>query len=141
MADLKDLSRRFYKEVFENHNLDAIDELVTQDAIEHDTPPPGVEMKPGREGVKALCKAYLDGFKPISVQVNDQYQDGDTVISRITYTATNSGQFAGIPATDKQVTVDSIDIVRFSGDKAAEHWSQFDALGMLTQLGVVPAMG
>ena len=141
MADLKDASRRFFKEVFENRNLAAIDELVATDVVEHDQPPPGVEKKPGREGVKAICKAYVDAYNPIGVQIHEQYQDGDTVITRLTYTGTNSGAFAGMPATNKQVTVDSIDITRYSGDKAVEHWSQFDAVGMLTQLGVIPAMG
>jgi len=141
MADLKDLTQRFYKEVFENGNLDAVDDLVAKDHVEHEPPPPGVDMKPGSEGVKQVAKVYIDAFRPMNVQVNDLYQDGDTVIARVTYTGTHSGTLSGIPATGKQATVEGIDIMRFKGDKMSEHWGQFDAVGMLTQLGVIPPMG
>src|SRR2546422_4401470 len=101
MEDLKDQARRFYKEVFENRNLDAVDELVVENAIEHETPPPGVDLKPGREGVKQICGAYLDGFNPAAATVHAVYQDGDTVIARVTYSGTHTGTFAGVPATGK----------------------------------------
>ena len=141
MADLKDLNRRFYRDVFEKRNVDAIDDLLTEDVIEHEQPPPGVDMKPGREGVKQLCAAYLDGFNPLTVEVHEQYQDGDTVISRLTFHGTHSGTFAGMPATGKTISPDAIDIIRFEGDRMAEHWGQFDAVAMLTQLGAIPPMG
>jgi steroid delta-isomerase-like uncharacterized protein len=140
MADLKDVTRRFYKEVFENRNLDAVNDLVTEDTIEHDQPPPGVTLKPGREGVKQLCKIYVDAFNPMSVQVHEQYRDGNTVINRLTYSGTHSGTLSGVPATGKQITTEAIDIVRFKGDRIAEHWGLFDAVGMLTQMGVIPPM-
>lgn len=141
MADHKDLVRRFYKEVFENGNVDAIDELLTENTIEHDQPPPGVTLKPGREGVKELCNVYVQAFKPMSVQIHEIYEDGDTVITRATFTGTHSGSFAGIPPTGNTAPVQSIDIVRFEGDKMAEHWGQIDGVAMLTALGVVPPMG
>ena len=66
MADLKDQMRRFNKEVFENGNLAAIDDLLTEDFIEHQAPPPGVELKPGREGVKEFLKPYFAAFTAVS---------------------------------------------------------------------------
>jgi len=140
MKDHKDLARRFFKEVFDNGNLDAIDDLLVKDAVDHEKPPPGLTMKPGREGVKQLCKVYVDAFKPMTTQIHDIYQDGDTVITRTTYTGTHSGTFVGIPATGKSFSVEGIDILRCEGDKLAEHWGEFDAVGMLTQLGVIPEM-
>jgi predicted ester cyclase len=141
MADNKDLVRRFYKEVFENHNLAAVDDLLTEGSIDHQAPPPGLTVKPGRDGVKEIIRVYLDAFNPLTVQILDQYEDGDTVITRAQFTGTHSGGFAGIPATGKVSTVEGIDITRFEGDRAAEHWGQFDVVGMLTQLGVIPPMG
>src|ERR1043165_7795111 len=91
MTDHKDLARRFFKEVFDNGNLDAIDDLLVKDAVDHEKPPPGLTMKPGRGGVTQLCKAYVDAFKPMTTQIHDIYQDGDTVITRTTYTGTHSG--------------------------------------------------
>jgi len=141
MADHKDTVNRFYKEVFENGNLDVIDDLVTKDCIDHEQPPPGIVAKPGPEGLKEIAGAYATGFKPMSVQVHTQYEDGDTVITRATFSGTHSGTFAGMPATGKSFSVEGIDIIRFEGDRMAEHWGQFDVVGMLTQLGVIPPMG
>jgi steroid delta-isomerase-like uncharacterized protein len=140
MADQKDVVRRFYKEVFDNGNVSALDELLTENAVEHEQPPPGLTLKPGREGVKELIKVYLDAFSEWSVEVHDQIQEKDKVVSRVTYAGTHSGTFAGIPATGKRVTVDAFDEMRFEGDRMAEHWGLFDALGMLTQMGVIPPM-
>ena len=141
MADNKDLVRRFYKEVFENHNLAAVDDLLTEGSIDHQAPPPGLTIKPGREGVKEIIRVYLEAFNPLTVQVLDQYEDGDTVITRAQFSGTHSGSFAGIPATGKVSSVEGIDITRCEGGRMAEHWGQFDVVGLLTQLGVIPPMG
>ena len=140
MADHKDLVQRFYKEVFENGNIDAMDDLVAENMIEHDQPPPGMTLKPGREGVKELCEVYVRAFRPMSVQVHEMYQDGDTVITRATFSGTHSGQFGPLPATGKSAAIQGIDIIRFEGDRMAEHWGLIDTLGMLTALGVIPPM-
>ena len=140
MADLKDLSRRFYKEVFENCNLGAVDDLLDENAIEHEPPPPGLTMKKGREGVKQLLKVYLDAFSSWSVDVHDQIAEGDKVVCRVTYKGTHSGDFVGIAPTGKSVTVEAFDAFRYKGDRIVEHWAVFDALGMLTQMGVIPPM-
>src|SRR5258708_34341338 len=101
MTDQKDVMRRFYKEVFENRDVDAIDNLLIENAIEHEQAPPGVTLRPGREGVKQLCKVYLDAFTPLTVTVHEQYQDGDTTISRVTFAGTTVGALAGMPASGK----------------------------------------
>jgi len=140
MADLKDQMRRFNKEVFENGNLAAIDDLLTEDFIEHQAPPPGVEMKPGREGVKEFLKPYFAAFTDWSTNIDQLIQEGDTVVGHGHYTATHSGDFMGIPATNKRITVEGIDIVRFEGDRAAEHWGLLDSVSMLGQMGALPPM-
>lgn len=140
MSDLQDLCQRFYKEVFDNRDLSAIDEFVTEAAIEHEAPPPGVTLLPGRAGVKQLIGMYLTAFKPLTVEVHAQYRDGDTVINRVTFYGAHTGEFAGLPATGNKVVLDGIDIIRFEGDRMAEHWGQFDSAGMLMQLGVIPPM-
>ncbi len=141
MSELKDQMNRFYKEVFENRNLDAIDDMVAPDFVEHETPPPGMELAPGLEGAKQMLGAYLAAFDPFTVQVHDQFEDGDTVITRATFTATHVGEFGGIPATNKQISMDLIDIVKFRDGKATDHWGQSDGIAMLDQMGVLPPMG
>ena len=67
--------------------------------------------------------------------------EGDTVVTRVIYYASHTGSFMGIPPTGKQVTVSGIDITRIVNGKAEESWGNSDALGMLQQLGVIPAPG
>lgn len=140
MNDLKDLNRRFYKEVFENRDVDAVEHFVAENVVEHEAPPPGIQLKPGRMGVKQLLSAYLDAFNPLTVEVHNQYVDGDTLISRITFHGTHTGTFAGAPATGKRFSAEAIDIIRFEGGQMAEHWGQFDAVSMMDQLGLMPPM-
>jgi predicted SnoaL-like aldol condensation-catalyzing enzyme len=139
MTDLKDLSRRFYKDVFENHDVDAADRYIGENVVEHFAPPPGMELKPGREGVKDLLRVYLGSFHPMTVEVHHIYEDAGTVIAHVTFHATHSGAFAGVPPTGKQVSVEEIDITRFDGDRMVEHWGQMDTIGLLTQIGAVPS--
>lgn len=140
MSDLQDMCQRFYKEVFDNRDLSAVDEFLAEGVIEHETPPPGVTLQPGREGVKQLIGLYLGAFKPLTVEVHAQYRDGDTVINRVTFHGAHTGEFVGLPATGNKVVLDGIDIIRFEGNRMAEHWGHFDTAAMLMQLGVIPPM-
>lgn len=67
--------------------------------------------------------------------------EGDKVVTRSTWHGTHRGAFLGIPATGEQVAVTAIDITRYAGGKAVEHWAEMDLLGLLQQLGVVPPPG
>ena len=68
-------------------------------------------------------------------------EDGDKVIARARFSGTHQGEFMGIPATGKRVSFGVIDIVRYADGKVVEHWGQMDNLGLMQQLGVVPAPG
>jgi predicted ester cyclase len=74
----------------------------------------------------------------MTVEVNAQYEDGDTVVMRSTFHGTHSGTFAGLPATGKRVSVETIDITRFDGDRMVEHWGQMDGAALMGQLGLLP---
>ena len=67
--------------------------------------------------------------------------EGDRVVVRQTWTGTQRGEFMGMPATGKSVSWGVIDIVRLADGKAAEHWGQMDAMGLMMQLGAIPAPG
>ena len=65
--------------------------------------------------------------------------DGDKAVNRVQFTGTNDGEFMGMPATGKRVSVGVIDIVRFGDDGLArEHWGVFDMMSMMQQLGLAP---
>ncbi len=134
----KEVIRRFFEEVWNKKNLAAIDELVAADQVDHELPP---GLPPGREGAKAFISMYLGAFPDLEMTIEDMLAEGDKVSTRWSATGTHSGDLMGIPATGKQVTVTGLDINRVSGGKSVEHWGQFDQMGMMQQLGLVPGPG
>jgi predicted ester cyclase len=62
-------------------------------------------------------------------------------VARTTGRGTHKGELMGIPPTGKQIAVSGMTISRIVNGKAEETWANYDALGMLQQLGVVPAPG
>jgi predicted ester cyclase len=82
---------------------------------------------------------FQAGFPDIRVTIEDQLGEGDQVVTRMTFYGTQRGEFQGLPPTGKSVTFTGINIARIEGGKIAELWSEFDALGVLQQLGAIPA--
>ncbi len=133
-TDLKAVTRRFYDEIFNAGNLDAIDELVHDDFIEHEEFP---GLPPGKEGVRAFAAAMRQAFPDLAATAEDIIVEGNKVASRVRFSGTQRGDFMGIAATNKQVDVQAIDIIVYRDGKAAEHWGVTDQLAMMAQLGVV----
>jgi predicted ester cyclase len=80
-------------------------------------------------------------FPDIQYTLEDLLAEGDRVVARFTARGTQTGVFQGIPATGSTAAVSSIAIYRLAGGKVAEQWLEYDQLGLLQQLGVIPAMG
>jgi predicted ester cyclase len=139
-VDYADLARRFYKEVFDNGNVDAVDDFCASDYLDHAIKPE-MGMTQDREGLKAYCKMYLDAFSGMRVDVEDVVTEGNKAAVRATFHGTHTGPFLGIQPTGKQIKYESVDIVRFKGDKAVEHWGWGDDAGLLMTLGALPPLG
>jgi len=90
--------------------------------------------------MKQLVSIYQNGLPDAHWTVNAVYDDGDTVIVRWTGTGTHTSNLAGIAPTGKSVNVAAIMIFRMAGGRIAETWDVWDTLGMMQQLGVVPAL-
>ncbi|MGI0148958.1 MAG: ester cyclase [Thermoplasmata archaeon] len=131
--------RRFYDEVVTRGKMSVVDEITDRSFVDHEPPPPG--FKSGIEGTKQLLNAMRTGFPDLQAAVNEVIPHGDKVVARTTWSGTHKGTFMNIPPTGKRVSFDVIDIVRFSGGKAVEHWGVTDNLGLLTQLGAIPPPG
>jgi len=106
------------EEVFNKGNMKVVDELISPSIIEH-SPLPGQE--PGLEGLKKSLAAWRQAFPDLCVTVDDLIADGDKVVIRTTRTGTHKGTFVNIAATGKQIRVEGIDILQFSGGKVVEH--------------------
>ena len=134
-VDNKALTQRIYDEVFSAGKIDVVDELVAEDVVEHEEFP---GIPPGREGMKQFVRMIKDGFPDLSFTPQDVIAAGDRVVARVRITGTHRGEFIGIAATNKNVDVQAIDILRLENGKVVEHWGVTDQLAMMQQLGVVP---
>jgi steroid delta-isomerase-like uncharacterized protein len=134
----KKVMQRIYDEFLNAGNLDAADALMAADIIEHEE---SHRAAPGLAGTKHIIATFRSAFPDLHFRVEDMIAEGDQVVTRVTMRGTHRSEFMGIPPTGKKFEVQTIDIVRFAGGKAAEHWAVSDNLGMMQQLGVVPTPG
>jgi steroid delta-isomerase-like uncharacterized protein len=135
-AQNKAVAKRFY-EAWNARDLDAFEELVASDAVDHDPQNPFREMR-GPEGVKRSAGMYHSAFSDGRIEVHDQFADGDFVITRWAGVGTHDGELMGMPPTGKSVEIAGITIDRIAEGKIAESWTCFDTLGMMQRLGAVP---
>ena len=117
-------------------DLDKADELIAGDYVYH---APGSPEMRGPQGFKQLISMYRTAFPDMTMVLDDILADGDKVAARWTATGTHRGELMGIPPTGKRVTTSGSIISRFAGGKVVEDHEVIDTLGMLQQLGVVPA--
>jgi steroid delta-isomerase-like uncharacterized protein len=133
----KAIVRRFYEEI-DKGNIDALDELVDPEYINHAPPP--FTISPGRRGLKEAFRLFWTAT-PGRHEIEDMVAEGDKVVTRMTAYGTHAGDLPGIPATGKSLTMTAIAIHRIADGKIMEHWSAKDELGFLQQLGVIPVSG
>jgi steroid delta-isomerase-like uncharacterized protein len=133
----KAIVRRAFEEPWKG-NLDVIDELIASDYVGHD--PVNPEPLRGPEGVKEFVTTYRSAFPDARITVEQQLAEGDLVATRWSARGTHEGELMGIQATGKQVTVSGLTISRLSNDKIVEEFQNWDTLGMMQQLGAVPAL-
>lgn len=137
MAQGAQLIQEFYDEILCGGNLDKIDELVTDDVVDHEEGLPG--QPEGKEGVIFFVNAMRDAFSDLKATVGQSLDSGELAAAEVTITGKHTGDFMGVPATDKPFEIKTIDIVRFEGDKCAEHWGVTDNMALMQQIGAVPA--
>jgi steroid delta-isomerase-like uncharacterized protein len=137
MADHREMARSAL-EAFSTGKLDVLDQVIAADCVVHDSQNPLAADHRGPKVAKEQVTMYRAVFPDLAMTVEDQYEDGDVVVSRWTATGTQNGDMPMQPATGQYVTVTGILIDRFEGDQIVEIWSNWDTLGMLQQLAAVP---
>ena len=132
----KDKMQRFYDEVNAG-NLGIIEELISPDLVEHDEFP-GIPQT--RQGVKQFFEMSRAAFSDMTMRAELMVAEGDLVMAYGFFEGTNDGDWMGMPATGKRVSVPIADLVRFGDDGlAVEHWGVTDTGAMMQQLGAVPS--
>ena len=130
--------RRFYQEIGNQGNMDLVDEIVAEDFVDHGGFP-GLPHE-GREAIRALFGASHTGFTGFHMTVDDMFGEGEEVVARIRVSGTHTGEFGGIPPTNKSIEVNAIDIFEFRDGEITQSWAVADRAGMMQQLGLAPEM-
>lgn len=128
----KELVLRFNKEFIEKGNIQAFKNLIAPDFV-NQTAPPGVPKGP--EGVLYFFNEVLrPAFPDLKVEIYDMVAEGDKVATRKAYHATHQESFLGVPASNKKVVMQVIDIVRLRDGQFIEHWNVVDMQNVMMQV-------
>lgn len=135
-AKNKEITAKIFK-AFDDGDANALENLIAQDVVSHSEMPPEIKST-GLPAVKEILKMHKAAFPDIKTKIHVMAVAGDTVITYFTSTGTNSGPFMGMPATNKKINTEGVDIIRFKNGKAVEHWGIYDNMKMMQQLGMMP---
>jgi steroid delta-isomerase-like uncharacterized protein len=130
--------RRLFDEVWNKGHQQIADELFAQNYNHHDSSTP--DLGRGPESEKKRATLYRNAFPDIRFIVEDLVAEGESVTARWSCRGTHKGDLNGIAPTGKQFTISGISVSRLSNGKMVEGWVNWDALGMMQQLGVVPEL-
>jgi steroid delta-isomerase-like uncharacterized protein len=133
----KAVARRAFEDHFNTGNLDLGEEIFTPDYVNHDPSLP--DFGSGPEAANQAVRLYRDAFPDARITVEDQVAEGDKVATRWSARGTHEGELMGVAPTGNRVEITGITISRIEGGKIAEDWINYDALGMLQQVGAIPA--
>jgi steroid delta-isomerase-like uncharacterized protein len=130
----KQVVQRFYDEVVNRGDLEALEELMATDYVEHGNP-----SGSGIDGFKRFFVGLGQAFPDLRITVEELIAEGDRVVARVTVRATHQGTLMGnIAATGREVVFGGVDIFELAEGKIVGRWNQRDLLGLLQQLGAVP---
>ena len=137
--DHKRLVRRWFEELWNQGNAAVADEIIAPNYTVQDPGTPG--RTGGIAGEQQAVAMYRTVFPDLHFTIEDLVAEGDRCVARWTARGTQLAPLPGIPPTGTQVTVTGISFSRLANGRIVEHWLNWDTLGMLQQLGAIPAPG
>jgi steroid delta-isomerase-like uncharacterized protein len=135
----KTIVRQLYEEVWNKRRLELVDEIISPSHALHD--PNLTDSAIGPEAYKRQVTRFVTAFPDLCFNVEDMFGERDKLAVAWTISGTHKGEFMGIPATDKKVSVDGITLNHIVNGKIMDSYISWDSLGLMRQLGVVPALG
>ena len=138
----KAIARHFaevLQELFRTGDVDLMDSVLAENVVQHISgqPPEAQSL----EGFKQLLPTLPQAFPDVLFEVENLMAEGDMVAFRLIWTATHQGEFFGIPPTGTRATVTEMHMFRIADGKVVDRWGEWDALGLMQQLGAVPQPG
>ncbi len=134
----KTLIRRLVDEVYNEGNLDVVDELVALEVFNHAAVP---EHRHGIDGFKHLIEWVREFSPDVHYEIDDIIAEGEKVAVRMTQSGTHTGAVRGIPPTGKSFSAEYVHWFRLADGKVAELWALTEHLSRLKQLGLMPVAG
>jgi predicted ester cyclase len=136
-VDTKQAYRRLIEEAFGKGNVGVFDEICDPGYRAHDPVTGDADLRQEKEN----CSMYRTAFPDLTPTILGCYAEGDVVTCHWRMTGTHQKALMGIQPTSARCTVEGISVGRFRGGRLLENWVQWDALGLMRQLGVAPSMG
>jgi len=138
-AQAAEQNRALIKQVLElidERKLDEAFELYAEDYIYHG---PNGEVLNGREGIRGLWEVFLTGFPDLRSTVEDIVTEGDMLVLRWRIEGTHTGEFLGVAPSGAEINLRITEIFRIANGQLVEAWDQYDRLGLMQQIGAIPA--
>lgn len=135
-AENKATVQHLYEQLFNQGNLSVADEVIAPDFINHNAPP---GSNRGPESMRQLITMLSTAFPDMHYTIEELVAEGDTVVARVTVSGTHRGPFQGMPPTGRSFRQAQMHFIRFRDGKVVEHRAVRDDLGVMRQLGVIPA--
>jgi len=135
----KTIIRRLYAEVWNERKLEVVDELLSASHALNDPIVSGSQVGP--ELYKRRVAELTTGFPDLCFTVEDMIAEGEKVVACWTISGTHKGEYTGIPGTGKKIFLEGITIHHIKKGKILDSYARWDVLGLMQQLGAIPAQG
>ena len=135
---MSEQNKKLFRDFVDGMNaqdLSTIEELLDENFVDHEL---GPGQDPGRRGMKDMMQMFFSAFPDLKATINHLVAEDDLVTGHMTLEGTQTGEFMGIPGSDKKISITEMHMVRIVDDKATEHWGVVDSMTMMQQLGVMP---
>ena len=126
----------WFEEVWRKGRLEAIDEMVADDAVMHGLAEPGAVAR-GGAGFKPFVARMRAAFPDVDIRPQQLVEEDDVIVTRWVATMTHQGDQLGVPATGRRVSIDGVTIVRLRDGKIVEAWNHYDQLSLMQQIGAL----
>lgn len=128
------LARNAFIEIYSNGRIDLVDQLYADDFVD-DSPGGGT----GRDLIKEAVTGFHKTFPDLRIEIEDAFAVEDKTVLRYTARGTQTGPYYEIPASGKAIAIRGITIFRIVNGKIKTEWTEYDRLGVMRQIGVLPS--
>jgi steroid delta-isomerase-like uncharacterized protein len=123
-------------EAWDRHDTERTEQVISSSNYSFYSP----GMSPiNWNATKQFLTAFWSAFPDLHHEIVDMVAEGDKVAVRVINTGTHKGEFLGVPPTDKKVSFVGVGFLTIRDGKIVEQWSVNDTMGLVQQIGAIPA--